>query len=424
MSRIVYASNRRPIGDGIRITRVSDGGQTLEVLTDHVAEKWSEVVLVSEAPAEPEPEPQPEPTPQPEPEPQPNPTPDPDPVPVPPITGSFDAFGPAELVAALAKAKGGEVIVAKAGHAYDGLNLSNINPAAPVTVRGEDGARFGPVVFGNTGNLTLSVQFGLAAQPVLGKAIPYFVRALSSTRNIVLDGCRFMSRADADQCAGWDLATWQAWKMGGCSLEGQGSAVRDCAGFGLNMGFNVSGQGSVIERCRVHGVSGDAYRLLGNGCVADDNYAQDMVYLNDGNHPDMLQMFTHSGDGQMNGMRVRRNTFRNAVDLPLSSPLLAVAQGIGTYGSPKAGGGSIQTVLTDAVVEDNIVEASSWHGLSLCIAAGGSVCRNIVRDIHGRTDGHAWLRITGACVNTQVRDNRAPKLVIEAAAAQSGNVVA
>lgn len=94
MSRIVYKSNGGAIGDGIRVTRVSGGGQRLEVLTDHVAERWSEVVLVADAPT-PEPGPEPTPDPDPAPEPQPDPTPDPTPVPPPaqpkPPATAYDA---------------------------------------------------------------------------------------------------------------------------------------------------------------------------------------------------------------------------------------------------------------------------------------------------------------------------------------------
>lgn len=64
MSKIVYASNGSVIGDGVRITRVSEDGQKLEVLVDPKTERYSEVVLVKE---ETQPEPDPEPEPQPEP---------------------------------------------------------------------------------------------------------------------------------------------------------------------------------------------------------------------------------------------------------------------------------------------------------------------------------------------------------------------
>lgn len=58
---VVYKSNGQAIGDGIRITRVSNGGQKLEVLTDAKAGTYSEVILKGEGgaaqPAEPPSEP-------------------------------------------------------------------------------------------------------------------------------------------------------------------------------------------------------------------------------------------------------------------------------------------------------------------------------------------------------------------------------
>ena len=74
MAKIVYASNKAAIGDGMRITRVSEGGQKLEVLVDAKTERWSEITLQGEVaeeapaesdededqPADPEPEPDPD----------------------------------------------------------------------------------------------------------------------------------------------------------------------------------------------------------------------------------------------------------------------------------------------------------------------------------------------------------------------------
>ena len=59
MAKVVYASNGGVIGDGVRITRVSNSGQKLEVLVDPKAERWSEVILASDetVPVEPDPVP-------------------------------------------------------------------------------------------------------------------------------------------------------------------------------------------------------------------------------------------------------------------------------------------------------------------------------------------------------------------------------
>lgn len=48
MGRVVYDSNGQPVGDGVRVTRVSDNGQTLEVMTDPKLERFSRIILVDE----------------------------------------------------------------------------------------------------------------------------------------------------------------------------------------------------------------------------------------------------------------------------------------------------------------------------------------------------------------------------------------
>lgn len=47
--KITYESNGQTVGDGIRVTRVSGGGQKLEVLVDIKTERWSALALVGDA---------------------------------------------------------------------------------------------------------------------------------------------------------------------------------------------------------------------------------------------------------------------------------------------------------------------------------------------------------------------------------------
>lgn len=69
MVKVIYASNGAKVGDGMRITRVSESGSKFEVWT---SESFSEIKIQGEAST---PEPTPEPTPAPEPEPTPAPAP-------------------------------------------------------------------------------------------------------------------------------------------------------------------------------------------------------------------------------------------------------------------------------------------------------------------------------------------------------------
>jgi len=48
MPRVAYESNGATVGDGVRVTRVSDGGQTLEVMVDTRTERFSRIILVDD----------------------------------------------------------------------------------------------------------------------------------------------------------------------------------------------------------------------------------------------------------------------------------------------------------------------------------------------------------------------------------------
>lgn len=135
MAKVVYASNGAVIGDGMRITRVSQGGQKLEVLVDAKTERFSEIELRGDAPQpEPDPEPTPDPEPEPVPDPEPEPTPDPGPLPAP----SVHVSGQAALNSAIAAAGPGDVIAVGAG-TYD-LSLRRQIGQGVVTIIPEPGA--------------------------------------------------------------------------------------------------------------------------------------------------------------------------------------------------------------------------------------------------------------------------------------------
>ncbi len=49
-SKIVYASNKGAVGDGTRVTRVSNGGAKFEVMVDAATGRFSEVILMADSP--------------------------------------------------------------------------------------------------------------------------------------------------------------------------------------------------------------------------------------------------------------------------------------------------------------------------------------------------------------------------------------
>lgn len=370
-------------------------------------------------PEEPKPE---EPRPE-EPKPE-EPTPaDPAPTPTPPITGGHNAFGPAELLAKLAAAKGGEVISAKSGYAYEGLTVSGVKPTSKVIVAAEPGARFGQVVVRNSSKLALmNLPFLLASAPVPTKATPHFVTALNDTSEIEVIDCDFRSRTDADAYPDWALADWVTWKMGAVLLSGPDSVIDGCTATAVNMGFSVGGVRSAIRKSTVFGFSRDGARLTADYCTFDDNHVQDAINIGDKNHWDGLQLF-EVGNGHLVGLRIRRNTILADAGIK-GNPLLAPLQGIGGYGSPDGSGDTVQTTCEDLIAEDNVVEATNWHGMAFCITNDASVLRNRVTGYPmARPTAKSWLKVYGRCANVVVTDNQASDLKIAAACAQARNAL-
>lgn len=309
MSRIAYKSNGATIGDGIRVTRVSGDGQKLEVLTDSATGRFSEVVLVADAPApetpeEPQPEepaPTPEPTPTPEPEPQPEPTPDPvptptpDPVPTPtptpvpqPVPGGPAITTEAELRTALGNAKAGDVLPV-AGN-FPAITLNGVKFGGKVSIVGP--AIFERLMLNGCQNLRLD---GLKLMPAgvfvkTGGATPYLLMGDGATTDIEVENVDFWGGRNAPNFMSWTLAEWNAQKVGAAHFAGKRIALRNCAALAVNFGYSAIGSDIEWTDLRIAGFSGDAFRANADNLTARGIWASD-AYAVDANHPDAWQAF-------------------------------------------------------------------------------------------------------------------------------------
>jgi hypothetical protein len=289
MSRIAYKSNGGTIGDGTRITRVSGGGQKLEVMVDEKTGRFSEVVLVADAPAEPEPEPEPPvgPTP-PDPDPAP-PPPDPGPAPIPqPGTPGAAITTETELRTALGNAKAGDVLPV-AGN-FPAITLSGVKFGGKVTISGA--ATFERLMLNGCANLRLD---GLKLMPAgvfvkTGGATPYLLMGDGATTDIEVENVDFWGGADAPNFMSWTLAQWNAQKIGAAHFAGQRIALRNCAALAVNFGYSAIGSDIEWTDLRIAGFSGDAFRANADNLTARGIWATD-AYAIDANHPDAWQAF-------------------------------------------------------------------------------------------------------------------------------------
>lgn len=344
----------------------------------------------------PTPDPDPVPGPQPEPDPGPVPTPTPTPVPTPPIGGTTVAVDEADLVAKVAALTGPGTIGIKRGH-FGNLNLSGIRKGGKVVIVAEARreAIFETISIGNSQDVRLeglgTCPRDLPALNPRGKA--YGITAATDTARIEVVDAICRGHLDSANHAWWTKAEWDARALGGVFLQGPGSLIEHCYAEGVNFGFNLTGDNSVLRQCYVFGASGDAFRLAADGLTAEDMLCTDMVYKRDGNHTDLCQGFKGIGGNKVRGVRgltLRRlagiewtvrhdNPLRIAVDSKQQTP--GVMQGFGFHATGHA----------DLDLEDIWIRTAVSNGIHI----GG------VTNLRGRR----WTVLNG---DYEVRGNRYP----------------
>jgi hypothetical protein len=258
----------------------------------------------------------------------------------------------------LARAQPGETIYAADG-SHGVINIDGI--AAGVTLQAETlhGAHFDRINLENTNGFNIA---GVACWPTSGEPVgtnkEYSIRGLKSARRCYVSDCLFKGRVDSEGYPTWALADWRGWARGAVLLDGDDCAVYDSRAIGVRFGFALTGNRAIYNAARVFGASGDAFRAGGNDSLARNIVAADMVYMNDGNHPDAFQAFNTAAP--LTGLTVENFVFlewlNNAWDSPLryNSGLsrFGIMQGIGLHNGPYS-----NITLTDGYVRNNAATA-------------------------------------------------------------------
>jgi hypothetical protein len=352
--KVVYKIGGGAVGDGARITRVSGDGSKFEIMVDGKTERFSEIILK----ADDAPTPTPTPTPEPTPTPTPTPTPAPEGEPTPTPTPTTPPIVTTDIAQMLARAQPGETIIAADG-SHGVVNLDGI--AAGVTLQAETlhGAHFDKINIQNTNGFNIT---GVACWPTSGEPVgtnkEYSIRGLKSARDVAVRDCLFKGRVDSEDYPTWALADWRGWARGAVLLDGDDCTVSGCDAFGVRFGFALTGNRAIYNTARVFGASGDAFRAGGSDSFARNIVAADMVYMNDGNHPDAFQAFNTAAP--LTGLTVENFVFlewlSNAWDSPLrwheKQNRFGIAQGIGLHNGPYS-----NITLTDGYVRNNAATA-------------------------------------------------------------------
>ena len=403
--RYAYAPDTSP-ADGLRIM-VFDKTRALQlVLTsvksidadpngDYTVTIRARAVGDMEPVVQPEPEPVPAPTPVPTPTPTPVPAPEPTPVPVPtptptpvpvppapPITGTVNAFGPAELLTKLKGATAGDIIVAKSGE-YGAFTAAGIDRGGRVTVVCEDGTHFERFLSTGSKNITLD---GPQAWPDKSAPLPNnaVIQSDRASDGIIIQRALAMGAVDGEDYMNWTQAKWLSRKTHGVILESTNSQAIGCDLIALRIAAHIRASGSVLQENRIRGFSEDGMRCVGDitnvGWIGNDiANAFDI----DDQHPDGGQAFPpYVGGayvGKIKGFAIESNLIREWIGNP-SHPLKNKLQGIGLHNRG----------YEDVTCKHNRIWTSSNWGIHINSATGQSVIEdNESYDLTGRSDPKA-----------------------------------
>lgn len=138
--------------------------------------------------------------------------------------------------------------------------------------------------------------------------------------------------------------------------------------------------GNVVENFAVDGIRG-----LGDYTLFENNLIKNCFQI-DGNHADGFQSWSvgkngKAGAGVVKGVVLRKNRILNFTDY--NQPYRCEMQGIGMFDG----------FYEDWIIENNIVVADHWHGISIYGAKNVRIQNNTVFDPVRGNAGPAWIKI-------------------------------
>lgn len=299
----------------------------------------------------------------------------------------------------------GDTLILLAGH-HGAPTIRTVN-TAEVLVRPDSGADV------TLKNLTLSsARFwtirGLAISPENQSPFERVTLVtISGGSDNVVESCTLYSTRDG---TGWSASEWTARSCNGISMSGTRNTVRDNTLLFTNFAIAVSGTYNLVQRNVVNHFMSDGMRGLGDYCTFEYNVVKNIYEVNS-NHDDGFQSWSSGtggvGTGVVRGVVLRGNTFIN--DEGQNHPLRGTIQGVGCFDG----------FFEDWVVENNVVFADHYHGITLLGARNCRVVNNTVLDPITSGSGRTWIRVAPhkngtASTGNLVRNNIATSINCEA----------
>lgn len=308
----------------------------------------------------------------------------------------------------LAKLQGGDTLLLGTGNHGDvtisGTNSSTVTIAAapghtPQLSRFEiaEGSKW--LVKG----LTISPSF--SSTPYKGNMVTLVEQGSGS--EIVFEDCFVYTALDSSK---WTKQQWMEANNGVLiGRAGTDITVRNTYILNTRFALTVASPDSLVEGNIITNFSGDGLRLTRDNITVQYNVIKNgFVSMKDGdeNHDDLIQCFLHGkGTGTVNRLKIIGNILIGTEDP--SRPLADSPQGIGFFDGP----------LVEFLIQGNIVESNTYHGISLYDAVECKILDNVVKATSTQKV-MPWISLNtknkGGSRGNVVKNNKAKSFVLKA----------
>jgi len=301
------------------------------------------------------------------------------------------------------------------------LNLNPKNQGAPVkagdTIKlrsGNHGTINETGGYHNTSNITIEVQSGhtpklkswtfnyasnwtirgLEFAYGMGSDAIYIVNILSgssgtATHDITIEDCYIYAQEDS---SGWTITEWNN-VPNAVQLAGSGNVIlQDCTIKNIEKGVHCNGNTQVIG-CKIQNFAKDGIRCSGSNITLEENEILDSYAVNT-NHDDAVQVYC--GYTSASNIIMRGNLAMNDT-----------SGGTRNYISLMEGLCSFDDVITNFVIENNIVICAHYHGITMHEASNCTVANNTIYNpgyVAGENDKKTWVSVSGGTGNTVINN--------------------
>lgn len=310
-------------------------------------------------------------------------------------TGQGSATAPwTDLEAAFASGqlRGGDTLYLAAG-AYGGMRLSGVHFDPPLAVQGpgHEGpqAHFSWLELQRVSGLALT---GLAFWPQGSTPRKKnLLLASPESHNLHFSDFEFRGDKAAEQYPSWSKADWLNRKVNGALLRGADIVMQESRFTGLYISLAATGARAKLLGNQISGFSGDAIRVLGDHSRVAGNQIRDCVQV-DGNHADGIQSWSlgedrRPGTGVVTGLQIQSNVIIEWVEQGPSRTRPA-------FGCSLQGIGFFDGMFQDTQIENNVIQVSAFHGITIAGGLNTWIRHNTV--LHIREPGNRkrpWISL-------------------------------